>query len=159
MRFAIALGVGLATALLVACSAAPAPAPTSAPSPSSVATVAAPTPTLPAPTPADQAGQGTVVSGYVVGGGDTTPPDLHDAPRRFVYQVKTDSGETVNVTYTAYPPSPVGDRERGKITLNFAGGAVQVGQYLKARGTLDATTAMLLVAEQGDYIETTAAKP
>ena len=40
------------------------------------------------------------ISGTITDGGDTTPPDLQDAPRKFVFTVKTDDGQSVTLTYT-----------------------------------------------------------
>lgn len=94
------------------------------------------------------------VSGYVVNGGDTTPEGLFDTPRKFVYTIQKDDGSTIGVSYTAYPPSPVGDREMKKIKLNFHAGTIKIGDYLKARGTYDTKTNVLTVINQGDYIET-----
>lgn len=96
----------------------------------------------------------TIITGTVIGGGDTTPEGLFDAPRKFVYQVKQDDGSIVKVTYTAYPSSPAGDREMKKIHLSFYAGTVKVGDQLKARGSFDKTTQTLTVADEGDYIET-----
>lgn len=95
-----------------------------------------------------------IVSGYVVSGGDTTPQGLFDAPRKFVYKVKTDNGSSIDVTYTAYPPSPVGDQERKKIRLSFHAGSVLIGDYLQARGSFVKSSSVLTVADEGDYIET-----
>lgn len=94
------------------------------------------------------------ISGYVVSGGDTTPQGLFDAPRKFVYKVKTANGSNLDVTYTAYPPSPVGDQERKKIRLSFHAGSVLIGDYLQARGSFVKSTNVLTVADEGDYIET-----
>jgi hypothetical protein len=94
------------------------------------------------------------ISGRIIGGGDTTPKGFYDAPRKFVYQVKQDNGAVVHVTYTAYPPSPVGDRERKKIRLSFYSGSIKTGDYLKAYGGFDNNTQTLTVADEGDYIET-----
>jgi hypothetical protein len=101
--------------------------------------------------------KGYEVSGTVLSGGDTTPKGLMDAPRKFAYQIKTEDGKLATVTYTAYPPSPVGDKQ--KITLKLHGGGVEVGDTMKARGTFDENTMTLVVAEEGDFIETTAATP
>lgn len=60
-----------------------------------------------------------IITGTVIGGGYTTPEGLFDAPRKFVYQVRQDDGSVVKVTYTAYPPSPVGDREMKKFASLF----------------------------------------
>ncbi len=94
------------------------------------------------------------ISGHVVSGGDTTPQGLFDAPRKFIYKVKTDDGSNIDVTYTAYPPSPVGDQERKKIRLSFHSGSVLIGDYLRARGSFVKSTNVLTIADEGDYIET-----
>jgi hypothetical protein len=101
--------------------------------------------------------KGYEVSGIVLSGGDTSPKGLMDTPKKFAYQLKTGDGKRITVTYTAYPPSPVGDKQ--KITLKFHEGGVQVGDTMKARGSFDENTMTLLVAEEGDFIETTAATP
>lgn len=98
------------------------------------------------------------VGGVVLGGGDTTPEGLMDAPRTFVYQVKLDGGEEINVSYTAMPPSPVSDAAPA-IKLTFYAGEVKVGDYLTARGTYDKATQTLSVAAEGDFIETFEKKP
>jgi hypothetical protein len=94
------------------------------------------------------------VSGIVIEGGDTTPADgPQDAPRVFVYKIQKDDGTFVNVSYTAYPPSPEGERER--ITLDFHGGSIQIGDYLRASGAYyDEATNTITVAKKGDYIMT-----
>jgi len=96
---------------------------------------------------------GVNVSGIVVGGGDITPPGLMDAPRIFTYQVLRKEG-LINVSYTAYPPSPAGDAARKKITLEFFGGLIRVGDKMEAYGTLDRGTNTVVVASEGDYIRT-----
>ena len=101
----------------------------------------------------------TTVSGYVVGGGDTTPKGLSDAPRKFVYNVEKEDKSFIYVAYTAYPPSPVGGGEKNKIGLNFHAGMILTGDYLKARGSYDKDTNTLIVAAEGDYIETYPEKP
>ena len=98
------------------------------------------------------------VRGTVLGGWDTSPPGLMDAPRTFVYQVKLESGEEIQVQYTAYPPSPAADA-LPKVRIDLYTGEIQTGDYLKARGTYDSTTRTLLVAADGDYIETNEKKP
>jgi len=99
------------------------------------------------------------VSGTVVSGGDTTPPGgPQDAPRVFLYRVQKADGTFINVSYTAYPPSPAGDANRGKITLDFYAGAVNIGDRMEAYGTIDKTTQTVVVADQGDYIRTYAPK-
>lgn len=98
------------------------------------------------------------IGGVVLGGGDTTPAGLMDTPRSFVYQVKLDGGEEINVAYTAYPPSPAGDKQP-KVKLSFYAGEIQVGDYLSARGTYDAANKTLTVAAAGDFIQTFEKKP
>ena len=95
------------------------------------------------------------VTGTVVSGGDTTSPGGPlDAPRIFVYEVKRDDGTKVKVSYTAYPPSPVGDANRAKITLDFSGGGINMGDRMEALGRIDKETNTIVVADQGDYIRT-----
>ncbi len=95
------------------------------------------------------------ISGTVISGGDTTAPGGPvDAPRVFVYRVLRDEGVFINVSYTAYPPSPAGDAARAKITLDFYGGEVRVGDRIEACGVLDKQSDMVIVAEQGDFIRT-----
>jgi hypothetical protein len=95
------------------------------------------------------------VRGIVVSGGDTTPQGGPvDAPRVFVFKIIRDEGDFVNVSYTAYPPSPAGDVARAKITLDFYNGSVGVGDKMEASGTLNKDTNTVIVAEQGDYIKT-----
>jgi hypothetical protein len=101
--------------------------------------------------------KGYEVSGTIINGGDTTPPDLLDAPRIFSYSLQTDDGQIVTITYTAFPPSPNLDNK--KINLSFHAGVILIGDYVKARGSYDAQTKTLVVAEEGDFIETFAAKP
>ena len=61
-----------------------------------------------------------MVSGIIVSGGDTTRPGGPlDAPRVFTYQIKQSDGSIINVSYTSYPPSPVGDAARAKITAGL----------------------------------------
>jgi hypothetical protein len=115
---------------------------------------------LPSPTTilvAAAAGLEITVSGYVVSGGDTTPEGLLDAPRRFEYQIERDDGSIVTVAYTAYPPSPVGDRTA--MTLEFHAGEILIGDFLEARGRLDDSTMSLYVEEEGHHIKTFQKKP
>ncbi len=95
-----------------------------------------------------------IISGRVTGGGDTTPKGLLDAPRRFVYQVERDDGSVVNLAYTAFPPSPFGDRQASKIKLVLHEGRISPGHYIKAGGSFDSGTNTLTVAQEGDFIET-----
>jgi uncharacterized protein YceK len=89
--------------------------------------------------------------------GDQTPEGLMDAPRTFLYQVRLDSGEEINVTYTSYPPTPAG--EKSAITLTFFEGVINPGNYLIANGTYDSKSKTLTVVKEGDSIETFAKKP
>lgn len=99
------------------------------------------------------------VTGIVIGGGDTTPQGLMDAPRKFVYEVERKDETRVNVSYTAYPPSPAGDIANKKITLEFYNGTIQPGDYIEAHGTYDKDSNTIIVANQGDYIRTYAEEP
>ncbi len=153
----------LSSAITVGC------LPSSEPSATGVLTPTPPLPlesATPAPPPLSETAAPSVdpkiasaVSGYVVGGGDTTPEGLLDAPRTFVYEVKRDDGSLVHVAYTAYPPSPYGESEGDKIRLDLHAGTVLIGDYLEAHGTYDKSTNTLIVAEEGDYIETYPQKP
>jgi hypothetical protein len=98
-----------------------------------------------------------LITGTILEGGDTSPPDLLDAPRIFSYTVQTDEGLSITLTYTAYPPSP--NQEKKKIKLSFHAGGILIGDYVRAQGTYDPETKTLVVAEEGDYIETFATKP
>lgn len=109
-------------------------------------------------TPQPLAGGVQEIGGVVLGGGDTTAKGLMDAPRNYVYQVKLDSGEEINVAYTAYPPSPAGDKQP-KVKLTFYAGEIQVGDYLSARGAYDPASKTLTVAAEGDFIQTFEKKP
>jgi hypothetical protein len=98
-----------------------------------------------------------VVSGTVISGGDQTPSDLTDAPRTFEYAVETEDLGKIVVSYTAYPPSPVGDSS--DIELDFHAGEILVGDYLVATGRFDKQTQTLYVEETGHYIKTFSEKP
>jgi len=93
------------------------------------------------------------VSGVVIGGGDTTPEGLLDAPRIFIYQVRLESGEEINLTYTAYPPSPASENQPGP-KLTFQSGTINIGDQITARGTYDPSTQTLIVALETDFINT-----
>ncbi len=99
------------------------------------------------------------VSGSVIGGGDTTPPGLLDAPRRFVWELRRDNASIIYVSYTVYPPSPTGDIANAKITLNFYSGTINIGDYIVAFGAYDVGTNTVVVANEGDYVTTYASKP
>ena len=98
------------------------------------------------------------ISGIVLGGGDQTPEGLFDAPRTYIYQVRLDSGEEINVTYTAYPPSPVSQNQSSP-RLTFHAGTINAGDYLTAHGTYDSVSKILTVALETDSIETYPEKP
>jgi hypothetical protein len=98
------------------------------------------------------------IGGVVISGGDTTPEGLLDAPRTFIYQVLLDSEEEINVTFTAYPPSPI-DQKQPAPKLTFYAGTINIGDYLVARGTYDLASRTLAVALEADFIETFAKKP
>jgi hypothetical protein len=105
-----------------------------------------------------------IISGRVVGGGDTTPAGLLDAPRKFVYEIATDENSSIKespiyMTYTAFPPSPIGDAQRKKIKLDFHEGRILSGHYIRAGGSYNPTTKTLDVAEEGDFIEAFSEKP
>ncbi len=124
---------------------------------STASTTGSPTASLLATDEAVSPIKGYEISGIIMDGGDTTPPDLLDAPRKFSYTVQTDDGQSVIMKYTAYPPSP--NPLEKKIKLTFHAGEILIGDYVKARGTFDVETKTLVVAEEGDYIETFASKP
>lgn len=95
-----------------------------------------------------------IVEGIVISGGDTTPPDLLDGPRRFVYSVRQADDSTIEVSYVAYPPSPAGEQKMKQIELSFHAGTVRIGDRIEARGRLDPATQRITVADEGDYIRT-----
>jgi len=97
------------------------------------------------------------VSGWVVGGGDTSPEGLLDAPRVYLYQVEQQDGSIVNVSYRALPPGP--GNLVPEIRLAFHAGTILIGDYLVARGVFDPASLTLQVTEKGDYIETSPEKP
>jgi hypothetical protein len=99
----------------------------------------------------------TLITGYVIAGGDTTPEGLSDAPRQFVYEVKGDDSNVITVVYHAFPPGPANEAE--KIRLNFHAGEVITGDYMRACGQLDSNTHTLVIARSGHYIETYPKQP
>ncbi len=110
--------------------------------------------------PTTSTGSITMISGYVIDEcKDTTPVGLEDAPRKLVCAVETENGSIVNVSYTAYPPSPAGDKLGEKIRLDFHAGRILKGDYIRAAGNLDTATNTLVVFDEGHYIETFAKKP
>jgi hypothetical protein len=99
------------------------------------------------------------ISGFVVSGGDTTSVDGPlDTPRMFVYQVQKADGSIVNVSYMGYPPSPVGDAYRAKVTLDFYAGSIQIGDRIDVSGMLNKETNTIVIADQGGYIRTSVPK-
>lgn len=98
------------------------------------------------------------VSGIVLSGGDQTPQGLIDAPRTYIYQVRLDSGEEINISYIAYPPSPANESKPSP-KLTFNEGEIKIGDYIKAKGLYDLGTQTLTVALETDFIETYAKKP
>jgi hypothetical protein len=54
----------------------------------------------------------------------------------------------------AYPPSPIGDAQRERITLTFHDGSVKPGQSIRAKGTLDSQSNSIRVGDEGDFIIT-----
>ncbi len=99
-----------------------------------------------------------IIGGVVLSGGDQSPPGLMGGPHTFVYQVRLDSGEEINVTYTTLPPSPAA-ADQPSPRLTFYAGVINVGDYLTARGDYNVETQTLTVALANDYIETFAQKP
>jgi hypothetical protein len=74
-----------------------------------------------------------------------------------VYSIRTDEETDVKVSYTAIPPGPIEHPRTFKLQL-YAG-TIRVGDYIKVCGTYDAASDTIIVARQGDYIETYAEKP
>jgi hypothetical protein len=143
--------IGLNCTTVPPITSAVSPAGTTTPPPTTT-----PTPLTPASTGVDEQNITITISGIVVSGGDTTQPGgPTDTPRKFVYKVRKEDGAFVNVSYTAYPPSPAGDAASQKIMLNFHAGSIQVGDYLGAHGVYDQETNTVMAVDQGDYIFTT----
>ena len=127
------------------------PPPSTIPTTSTVPT----TSTIPTATEELSKSPRVTITGMVISGGDTTQPGGPlDVPRTFSYQVRKSDGNMVTVQYTAYPPSPVGEAQRKKITLEFSNGAITIGDKMEASGNLNKDTSTLKVADQGDYIKT-----
>ncbi len=99
-----------------------------------------------------------LVTGRIISGGDETPEGLMDAPRKFVYRIETDDGSVMSLSYTAFPPSPFGDRQMRGVTLTLHEGRISPGHYVKTNGTYNAETNTLTIAEEGDFIETSPEK-
>lgn len=97
-----------------------------------------------------------LISGLVVSGGDTMPRGRYDAPREFIYKVKTDDGFVINVSYTSYPSASTGDKAGKQIKLNLKGGSISVGVNLEVYGTFNKETNTIEVKDkdEGDYIKT-----
>jgi hypothetical protein len=100
-----------------------------------------------------------IVRGVVVSGGDTTqlggPLDVH---RVFTYRILKDEGDFVNVSYTGYPSSPAGDAAKAKISLEFYDGEIRVSDRIVARGAFNSKTNSVVVADTGDFIQTSLRK-
>lgn len=99
-----------------------------------------------------------MISGRVIDGGDTTPETLTDVPRKYIFRVKTDDNSIINLSYTAFPPSPFGDRQMKGVTLAFHEGKILPGHRINASGIYDSETNTLVVSQEGDYIETSSEK-
>jgi hypothetical protein len=100
------------------------------------------------------------ITGVILSGGDTTPESGPlDTPRKYVYALCLESGKEIWLSYTAFPPSPVGDAARAKIMLDFYYGTMRQGDYVKAQGAFDPATNTVTVASLIDYIKTYAQKP
>lgn len=97
------------------------------------------------------------VEGVVIGGGDKSPSTRLGGPRTYVFEVRSDRGEIILVTYVAMPPSPAADRQAFR--LEFHAGEIKIGDYLKAYGSFDPATMTLTVTEHRDYIETYPSRP
>lgn len=132
----------------------------SQPTDESPATISAPTLTLSPPPPESDVDSDLIrsVAGFVVEGGDTTPEELIDIPREFVYKIETDDGAIYYIKYVAYPPSPFGDG-KSEIELDFHAGEILIGDYVEARGSFDAQTNTVIVGGDGSYIRTYLKKP
>jgi hypothetical protein len=95
------------------------------------------------------------ISGYVVSGGDTVQPGGPlDVPHVFKYLIKKKDGTQINLSYTAYPPSPMGDIARANMTLDFYAGSIQIGDQITASGFFDQATNTLIINAQGGSIRT-----
>ncbi len=100
------------------------------------------------------------VEGTVISGGDTTLEDGPlDTPRTFVYLIQKSNGEYVNVSYTAYPPSPAGYASRARISLSLYNGSIQTGDFLKAYGTYNKETNTVVYLDEGDFLKTYPPEP
>jgi hypothetical protein len=99
------------------------------------------------------------IVGKVIGGGDTTPAGLMDAPRPFVYTIQKEDGSLIDITYTIYPPSPQGDINNAKISLSFYNDGIKIGDYLMAYGTYNLAENKIRVADEGDLVKTYQGKP
>ena len=100
-----------------------------------------------------------IIVGRVISGTDTTPKGFSDVPRRLVFEVETEDKSVINLTYTAFPPSPIGEQQMKKIRLAFHEGRVLPGHYVKAGGTYRTETNTLTVGKDGDFIETSSERP
>ncbi len=103
--------------------------------------------------PSAPADEKVTISGFIVDVGDTTPEGLSDAPRTFSYTVREENGNLVQVTYTSFPIGPK-STESTSYRLDFHQGSIQQSDYLIARGAYNVASSSLVVATEGDFIET-----
>ena len=97
----------------------------------------------------------TTVCGLIVGISDTMTIDGPlDVPHTFTIKILKKDSTFTYVSYTAYPPSPVGDAAKEKISLDFHNGLIRTGDFMEARGVLNKDTNTINVRDQGDYIRT-----
>lgn len=89
--------------------------------------------------------------GYVINGGDTTPPERQGGPRVFRYELQRLDHASVTVQYRALPPSPAGQRQ---FDLAFHAGTVQIGDFMEACGHYDEANRHLTVSRAGHRITT-----
>lgn len=94
------------------------------------------------------------VSGCIISYNNISKPEIMDVPDQHLYLVKTDYGSYLNIEYIAYPPSPLGETAREKITLDFINDTILIGNYIEAHGTYSNETNTLKVEYDGDYIIT-----
>jgi hypothetical protein len=95
----------------------------------------------------------TVISGCVISELSNNNYPL-DSPKLLTYEIKAENGTLFNISYTSYPPSPVGEIMKKKISLNFINGSILPGNYIIASGDYDVTTNTLKISKEGSFIET-----
>ena len=91
------------------------------------------------------------ITGIVISGGDQTPDGLLGGPREYHFRVELDHGEIIELSYTAFPPSP-SMIEEPRPLLMFNSGALEPGDKINARGTYDSDTKTLTVEAEEDFI-------